>query len=69
LYSDASSRNNPGVEDIVRLHELHARHEREAGRRPALMPPKGERVGYAQNTRTWSELTRTCNEGSDMMGA
>jgi hypothetical protein len=28
----AHPRNQPSVEDIVRLHEVHARHEREDGR-------------------------------------
>ena len=28
----AKPSNNPTPEDIARLHELHARHEREAGR-------------------------------------
>lgn len=32
VLRQANPRNQPTVEDIARLHELHARHEREAGR-------------------------------------
>jgi hypothetical protein len=49
----AHPRNNPGVEDIARLHELHARHERKAGNpeRAAAAEERARRIRELAESR------------------
>jgi len=52
----ANPRNQPSIEDIARLHELHARHERERGREAAAVVAEERARIRAREPLTLSQI-------------